>query len=162
MTVTVRRARPGDGDGIARAWQGAAASYAGPGPRQFQGPSAQELAELWDNEARQRNDDTLQLVAELGGRVAGWLLARVWSDDDTGQPATLTVDLLLVELGHQRQGAGTALMEAAESWGRARGAQVARLATFADSPVSVPFYEQRMGYQRHTIIFEKRLRPSDP
>lgn len=28
------------------------------------------------------------------------------------------------------------------------GARIVRLDTYAHSPVSVPFYEQRMGYQR--------------
>jgi hypothetical protein len=49
------------------------------------------------------------------------------------------------------------LLKAAEAWGHARGAQVTRLDTFAHSPVSVPFYEDRMGYQRRAIIFQKRL-----
>jgi hypothetical protein len=48
-------------------------------------------------------------------------------------------------------------MRAAESWGRDRGARVARLGTYAHSPVSVPFYENRMGYQRRAIIFQKKL-----
>ena len=51
-----------------------------------------------------------------------------------------------------------ALLTAAEAWGRDRGAEVVRLDTYADSPVSVPFYEQRMGYQRRSIVFQKPLR----
>ena len=49
------------------------------------------------------------------------------------------------------------LLEAAESWGRAHGAQVVRLDTYAQGPVSVPFYEQHMGYQRRSIVFQKQL-----
>jgi len=45
----------------------------------------------------------------------------------------------------------------AEAWGRDRGAHVARLGTYAHSPVSVPFYENRMGYERRAIIFQKNL-----
>ena len=45
-----------------------------------------------------------------------------------------------------------------EAWGRDRGAEMARLDTYAGSPVSVPFYEQRMGYQRRSIVFQKPLR----
>lgn len=57
-----------------------------------------------------------------------------------------------------RQGIGTALLEAVESWGRDRGAAVVRLYTFPGSPVSVPFYERHMGYQRRSILFQKPLR----
>jgi GNAT superfamily N-acetyltransferase len=52
---------------------------------------------------------------------------------------------------------GTVLLEAAEAWGRTRGARVARLDTYAHSPVSVPFYEDHMGYRRRSIVFQKRL-----
>jgi GNAT superfamily N-acetyltransferase len=170
MAAIVRSARPGDGDAIARAWLNAAAYYANLDPTYAQSPTPEELAELWGTEVADGRDDTLQLVAELNTRVIGWLLARVVRPDgdaamqDTrGHPQTLLmVDALVVERAHWRQGAGTALVEAAESWGAEHGAQVARLATDARSPVSVPFYEQRMGYQRHTLIFQKRLRPSDP
>jgi hypothetical protein len=34
-----------------------------------------------------------------------------------------------------------------------------RLDAYAHSPVSVPFYEQRMGYQWRAIIFGKPLLP---
>ncbi len=67
------------------------------------------------------------------------------------------IDALIVHRDHWRLGAGTVLLEAAEAWGRERGAQVVRLDTYADSPVSVPFYEHRMGYQRRSIVFQKRL-----
>ena len=31
------------------------------------------------------------------------------------------------------------------------------LTTHHASPLSVPFYEQSMGYERRSIVFEKRL-----
>jgi hypothetical protein len=31
------------------------------------------------------------------------------------------------------------------------------LSTYAASPLSVPFYERRMGRRRRSIVFEKRL-----
>jgi hypothetical protein len=40
---------------------------------------------------------------------------------------------------------------------RDRGAAVVRLDTYADSPVSVPFYERHMGYTRRAIVFQKPL-----
>jgi hypothetical protein len=68
----------------------------------------------------------------------------------------LVVDALIVVREHWRQGSGTALLQAAESWGRDMGAEIVRLDTYAQSPVSVPFYEQRMGYLRRSIVFQKR------
>jgi GNAT superfamily N-acetyltransferase len=70
----------------------------------------------------------------------------------------LFIDALLVDQAVWREGTGTALLAAAEAWGRDRGADVVRLDTYAGSPVSVPFYEQRMGYQRRSIVFQKWLR----
>jgi hypothetical protein len=48
-------------------------------------------------------------------------------------------------------------MEAVEQWGRDRGAVLVLLDTWVRSPQSVPFYQRRMGYQRASIVFEKRL-----
>jgi hypothetical protein len=48
-------------------------------------------------------------------------------------------------------------MEAVERWGRDRGATLVTLDTWVGSPLSVPFYERRMGYHRASIVFEKRL-----
>jgi GNAT superfamily N-acetyltransferase len=69
----------------------------------------------------------------------------------------LVVDALVVQQEHWRHGAGGALLDAAETWGRSRGAHVARLDTYIGSPVSVPFYEDRMGYERRAIVFQKQL-----
>jgi GNAT superfamily N-acetyltransferase len=69
----------------------------------------------------------------------------------------LEVASLIVDRSHRRGGAGTALLQAAEAWGRARDAQVACLDTYVHSPVSVPFYEEHMAYQRRVIVFQKRL-----
>ena len=48
-------------------------------------------------------------------------------------------------------------MAPASAWGRDRQARIVRLDTYAHSPVSVPFYEERMGYQRRAIVFQKHL-----
>jgi GNAT superfamily N-acetyltransferase len=75
----------------------------------------------------------LQLVAEVDDQDVGWLAARL------------------------RHGVGGALLDAAETWGRSRGARVARLDTYVGSPVAVPFYDDRMGYERRSIVFQKKL-----
>jgi GNAT superfamily N-acetyltransferase len=69
----------------------------------------------------------------------------------------LLIDSLGTAMAHRRRGVATALVEAAEEWGRSKGAAVSILDTYADSPVSVPFWEERMGYARRAIIFQKTL-----
>jgi GNAT superfamily N-acetyltransferase len=63
----------------------------------------------------------------------------------------------MVDQALRRHGIGTALPEAAESWGRGCGADLASLDTYADGPVAVPFYERHMGYQRRQIGFAESL-----
>lgn len=165
MTVTVRPARRGDGAGISRAWLSAAAYYTDLDPEHFQVPRAEGLADSWDSQLERSDDDCLNIVAELGGEVVGWLWARI--EPPGRNPSVqltrehgwtrLVVDSLIVDRDYWRGGAGTALLEAAEAWGRARGAKVVRLDTYAHSPVSVSFYEDHMGYGRRSIVFQKRL-----
>jgi GNAT superfamily N-acetyltransferase len=165
VTVTIRAARPGDGAGISRAWLSAAAYYADLDPEHFQIPTTKGLAESWDNDLGRDGDDSLRLVAESDGLVVAWLAARIELPEGNAAVqltrehawVRLVVDALIVDRAYWRGGAGTALLQAAEDWGRAQGAQVVRLDTYAHSPVSVPFYEGRMGYRRRSIVFQKRL-----
>ena len=165
MAVKIRAARPGDGDGMARAWASAADYYADLDPEHFQRPQPQGLAESFEDSITRAGNDVLLLVAELDGRAAGWLSARIQLPDEDAaaqlmrEPGwiRLAIDVLIIDTPAWRHGAGAALMKAAESWGRDRGARVARLGTYAHSPVSVPFYENRMGYERRAIIFQKKL-----
>jgi GNAT superfamily N-acetyltransferase len=69
----------------------------------------------------------------------------------------LHVDALGVTEAYRRRGVGARLLHAVEAWGRGKGAVRSVLTTYHASPLSVPFYEQGMGYQRRSIVFEKRL-----
>jgi GNAT superfamily N-acetyltransferase len=165
MPVTVRVPRPGDGAGMARVWLSAATYYADLEPGYFQVPPGEGLTESFEAALGTAGEDALMLVAELDGRVAGWLTARIERPAPSAARqmvrehgwTRLFIDALLVDQAVWREGAGTALLTAAEAWGRDRGADMVRLDTYADSPVSVPFYEQRMGYQRRSIVFTKPL-----
>jgi GNAT superfamily N-acetyltransferase len=166
MTAAVRIARPGDGAAILRVWLDAAAYHTELDPEHFKMPVTDDFAERTDEVFDRSGDDVLNLVAEMDGRVVGWLSARVAPPDQDAAAqfvrehdwTRLTVDALIVDRQQWRQGTGAKLLESAEAWGHARGAQVVRLDTWADSPVSIPFYEQHMGYQRRSIVFQKRLR----
>jgi GNAT superfamily N-acetyltransferase len=170
MTVTVRPVRPGDGAALSRVWLSAAAYYADLDPEHFRVPDTEGLAESWDSQAARHDGDSLNLVAELDGEVVGWLWARIEPPRQNASAqmvrelgwTRLEVVSLIVHRDQWRGGAGTALLEAAEAWGRVQGARVARLDTYAHSPVSVPFYEEHMGYQRRSIVFQKQLLPRAP
>ena len=163
MPVTIRAPRPGDGAGMARVWLSAAAYYAGLDPAHFQVPPAE--GESFEASFGTGGEDELMLVADLDGQLAGWLTARI-EHPAPGAARQMTrehgwtrlhIDALLVDQAAWHQGLGTALLTAAEDWGRGRGAQVVRLDTYADSPVSVPFYERHMGYRRRAVVFQKPL-----
>jgi GNAT superfamily N-acetyltransferase len=169
MSVQIRPPRPGDGEGMARVWLTAGAYYADLDPAYFHVPSAEGLAASFeaDIKATSQDGDKLRLVAERDNLVAGWLTAHVehpYANAAHQQVRELgwirlVIDALMVDQARWRQGTGSALLEAAESWGRERGAVVARLHTYPGSPVSVPFYEQHMGYKRRSILFQKPLLP---
>jgi GNAT superfamily N-acetyltransferase len=170
MSVQIRPPRSGDGEGMARVWLTAGAYYADLDPAHFHVPSAEGLAASFeaDIKATSKDSDKLRLVADRDNLVAGWLTAHVehpYTNAAHQQVrelgwTRLVVDALMVDQAVWRQGTGTALLEAAESWGRERGAVVVRLHTYPDSPVSVPFYERHMGYERRSILFQKSLLPS--
>ena len=44
-----------------------------------------------------------------------------------------------------------------EQWGREQGAVVVMCDTWLGSPVSLPFWEERMGYSRRAVTLEKPL-----
>ena len=162
----MRAARPGDGADLARGWLDGSRYYTALDPVRFQEPESDGLTE-WFEEllTRPRSEDELWLVAEVDGVVVGTVSAVLQHPIDTAArqvlrslgTTRLLVEALSVETDHQRHGIATKLMEAAEQWARGRGARLASLDTWTRSPVSVPFYERRMGYQRASIIFEKRL-----
>ena len=167
MSVQIRPPCPGDGEGMARVWLSAGAYYAGLDPAHFQLPSAEGLAESFEADiaATSGGGDKLRLVAERDGLVAGWLTAHL--EHPAANAAyqlvrelgwiRLIVDALMVDQTLWRQGNGTALLTAAESWGHDRGATVVSLDTYVHSPVSVPFYERHMAYQRRSIAFAREF-----
>jgi GNAT superfamily N-acetyltransferase len=120
---------------------------------------------LDDALARDGEESRLWLVAEVDGEVAGQLLAHVEPPiENAGRQMVrhlaqtrLYIDAVGTATAHQRRGVATALVEAAEEWGRVRGAALAILDTYIDSEPSMPFWEKRMGYKPHSMIFQKPL-----
>ena len=164
--VAIRAARPEDAEGLAEAWREFGRYYADIDPNEFRVPNEEGLADWFKSGlTEERPDDSLWLVAERDNRVIGFVRAQIWSPAEdagrqilreTGEPV-LKVDSISVRETDRLQGVGSALMSAAENWGRQRGATRAVVISYANSPSSVPFYEDRMGYTRHTIGFLKSL-----
>ena len=166
VAVLIRAPRAGDGDGVARSWLDAGAYYATLNPDLFQIPQADGLAQRLEEWLLSITaEDAHALVAEKDGQVVGFITAAVERpvENAAGQVlrdlgrVRLVIHALVVQEAHRRQGIGTRLMEAAEEWARGRGAVIALVDTYIESPLSVPFYEKRMGYSRRALRFRKEL-----
>ena len=107
----------------------------------------------------------LNLVAVVDGEVAEFVYAHLTEPDEgaTGEMLAdrpyrrVDVEALGTANAFQRQGLATELVEAVEAWGREQGARIISAGTYLESPVAIPFWEQRMGYQRRSVILAKRL-----
>jgi GNAT superfamily N-acetyltransferase len=163
--VEVRAIRAGDGAGCARAWLDAARYYVDMEPENFQMPAEAGLAGWFEQEHADDSRPVLRLVATVGGQVAGFVVAVLeaplpdarWQLVRAVADTRVYVNALMVAEGFRRTGVGTALMTAAERWGREHGAVLIALDTNLRSTLSVPFYEDRLGYLRHAVIFRKYL-----
>lgn len=162
--IVLRRATRADAPALADLSNESSAFYARLAPELFaEGQSrgfAEWIAAEWDD-----GPATLALVAEIDGAIAGYLEATIQEPEPWGRffgdrdlhSRRLFVNAVLTATAFRRRGVATRLVERAEEWGREQGADVALLDTWADSPVSVPFWERRMGYGRRSIVFRKRL-----
>jgi len=163
--IVVRNARQGDGKALARIHAEVARYYLELAPDYFQIPTLEEFAEELDAKARGTDSTTLKLVAEIDGEVVGALLARLLPPEDEAARQTsrdpgetrLRIDYLATSAASRRQGVGGHLVEAAEAWGRNAGATVAETWTYHRSPLSVPFWEERMGYEGRSVYLRKPL-----
>lgn len=162
----IRQARAGDGAGCARAWSDAGRYIHQIDPEFGQIPDSVGLAGWFEAAcAARRPPEDLWLVADRGGEVAGFVQAVVVPPDAHAHwqlradlaSARLVVDVLVVAEEQRRRGVGSALMSAVEEAGRSRGAAVLILDTNLRSYLSVPFYEDRLGYQRQAVVFRKQL-----
>jgi GNAT superfamily N-acetyltransferase len=165
MEVLIRPGRPGDGAAIARIHSESSAYYADQAPALFNRPEGEGLAEFLEPGAEDNTETSLLLVADLGGEVVGSLYATLHLPHPTARfqsPSELSetrlfVDALSVLRAHWRRGIATALVHAAEQWGRERGATVALCDTWPESAVSLPFWEERMGYRQRSVRLRKPL-----
>jgi GNAT superfamily N-acetyltransferase len=163
--VRIRPLAAGDGGGCAGAWLDAARFYAAMDPDSFQIPSEVGLADWFEQYNTIDDPDALRLAATVEDELAGFVIAELQAplpDADRQMVRAVAcpgvyVSALVVAERYRRSGIGTALMTAVEQWAASRGANLVSLDTNLRSPLSVPFYENRMSYTRHAIIFRKSL-----
>jgi GNAT superfamily N-acetyltransferase len=162
--ITIRAARPGDGDAIAALSHDSADYYHELAPRAFRHADEAGHAEWLDSFLPAAGDRDIALIAEIRSRAVGFIEARLeeplksagYQTDPALGERRLLIDALLVRRTYWGRGVGSALVAAAEAWGRERGATLAVMDTYAESPVSVPFWQGR-GYHTHALIMRKRL-----
>lgn len=138
----------------------------GCGLRTSGGLAADGLSEHFDPSSHPENPDRLWLVAEVGGELAGALIAYLQHPVPAArfglQPwalaTSLRIDYLAVLRSRQRGGVASALVQTAEDWGQERGAVISITGTYLGSPLSVPFWTERQGYRQRSVVLNKPLR----
>jgi GNAT superfamily N-acetyltransferase len=143
-----------------------AAYYVGLAPDLFRLPDDDGLVEFAEPAPEDNSAATLFLVAEVDDEIVGHLYAVFLTPTDSDRfqgssdlsEVRLFIEALAVVRMHWRRGVATALVEAAEAWGRERGATLALCDTWLESPVSLPFWERRMKYEPRSVRLRKRLK----
>ena len=161
----IRPLAAGDGEGCAGAWLDAARFYTAMDPDSFQIPAEDGLADWFEQYNTADDPNALRLAAMVRDELAGFVMAELQAPlpDANRQMvravtcASVYVSALIVAERYSRSGIGTALMTEVERWATSRGAHLVSLDTNLRSPLSVPFYENRMGYTRHAVIFRKAV-----
>jgi GNAT superfamily N-acetyltransferase len=165
--LRIRPVAPGDGEGLARVWTDICSYYLELDRDLFQIPETEGLAESFEHDITSGLPETeISLVAELEGNVVGWVWAQILPPADDAKfqllrelgTHRLVIEALAVLREHWRGGIGERLVGEVEEWARQRGATISNLDTYIHSPVSVPFYEQGVGYSRRSLRLQKRLR----
>jgi GNAT superfamily N-acetyltransferase len=163
--VEIRDSRPGDGEALAAMWLEEGRYYAALDPDAFQAPTEDGLVEWIEKGLARPREGSRELVAELDGQVAGYVLVRIEpaADPERRQyvreigKTRAVIDALGTAEAFQRRGVATALVEAAEAWAREQGATLVWTWTYIDSPLSIPFWERRMHYRRRSVKLQKPL-----
>ena len=159
----MRAARRGDEQALARIHAEVAGYYLHLAPDYFQ--VLERAAEQLVTKAPASDSTVLHLVAEAEGQVVGALVARLLAPEDAPNrevtselgATRLRIEYLAVAAASRRQGVGTRLVNAAEAWARAAGATSAETTTYHGSPLSVPFWGERMNYEELSVNLRKPL-----
>jgi GNAT superfamily N-acetyltransferase len=128
-------------------------------------PLIDGLAEELDAELGGAPSPDIRLVAEIEGEVAGVLFARLLTPQAGAEreisrdlrERRMRIEYIATAEAYQRRGVATALVEAAEARARERGAAIVETWTYHGSPLSLPFWTERMGYVERSVNLRKQL-----
>ena len=148
--VTIRQATHADTQALARLNASIQAFHADALPSFFKQPTdftfpPSRFAELLDN------PHTVIFLAEIDGEPAGYLYADTSPAMETSSTYAMErvwIHHIGVEPAYQRQGAGTALIEAAKQLARARGIPTVGLATWWFNDRAIRFFEEQ-GFETY-------------
>jgi ribosomal protein S18 acetylase RimI-like enzyme len=120
----------------------------GPPPwRTVEQMNAGEIADLQVALTSVDDPDRLFVIAVRAGtgERVGFLYAKTQTDFFTGEPHAHIADIVVAREG-EGEGVGRALMEAVQTWSRARGHRVLTLSVFPDNRRALALYE-RLGFR---------------
>lgn len=149
--VTIRKALPGDHEALECIATPVQIDHAREFPTRFR-ERGSPLPEDYFHTLIQSPDAEI-LVAENGhGIIVGFIVRKF--QDAPAIPAlqprrTVFADIVAVETSQQGQGVGTALMQAAASWGQERDADSVELRVYEFNRAATAFYEH-LGMQTLT------------
>lgn len=159
--AAIRPAVTEDADGITRTFLESAEQHASLDSELYFVPAFETIAARY-GEGRQHptegRAESITLVAELGGEIAGFIDARPYQPTDAmhRQMIYCLVSEIAVRREHQNQGIGRQLLQAAEDWGRLQGAEFAVLEYHAANSRAGAFY-QHMHYRLTSITAIRHL-----
>lgn len=160
--ITIRRAIPGDAEGITRTYLESAEHHAGLDSELYRMPARESITARY-REGRQHPPDSCEasitLVAELSDEIVGFIDARLFQPSDAmhREMVFCLISEIAVRRRYQNQGIGGKLMRAAEDWGRRQGAEFAILEYHPANARAGTFYQRHMGYRLSSLTAIKRL-----
>lgn len=158
--LRIRPAIAEDADGITRIYLESAEYHAQLDAERYFVPAAGETAARYrEGKQHSSDEDAITFVAELGGEIAGFVDARIdRSPDPMHRDLTYChIVEIAVDTRHQSRGIGAQLLQAAEDWGRGKGADFASLEYLVANAGAAEFYQRRMGYRAAGVLAIKRL-----
>lgn len=160
LEITIRLALSGDAEGIARTYLESAEYHACIDPERYSSPAYETILARYQQERQHSavNRQDITVVAEVDGVIVGFIdVGLEQSPDLMHREITYChVSEIAVSKGHQNQGIGGLLMQAAEDWGRKMGAEFASL-EFHNGNKRAGLFYQKLDYSPASITAIKRL-----
>lgn len=160
METTIRPARSGDAEGIARTYLESARFHADLDPERYSVPTSETILERYRKRSQHPATDaqSITVVAEVDGEIVGFIDAGLDQSQDLMHREITYCHIaeIAVNQRYQNRGIGGLLIQAAEDWGRKMGAAFASLEFHNENKRASSLY-QKMGYGQASITSIKRL-----